>query len=260
MATRSFLQHPQSASFHIDVDTDLDLDATTPIRSFDVRAAVDLDATFANPDHPLITAERELNLPPPLPTPYRRASVPSAPHPESHGSLAPTAMEVPQSYFASFPTPANGIKAPPLCIVSTAGSMSRTSHAELFVLPEPASRSGMSFPKIAVMCGALAVAAALVAFTAALSADTSSDVAVNAGAVNGGAANAGAVNAALHNAAAPQQESTAIPRRTEPRSAALTPETAKLFAPADPSSDWRARLLANQSPGSGVTNRAKAQH
>lgn len=91
MATRSFHHSPQSSSFEIDIDTDLDLDATTPIRSFDVRAAFDFDQTFANPDHPLITAERELSrererrsspppppifAAPPLPPSYRPPPAP----------------------------------------------------------------------------------------------------------------------------------------------------------------------------------------
>ncbi len=253
MTTRSHHHSPPSTSFEIDIDTDLDtdldLDATTPVRSFDVRAAFDFDQTFANPDHPLITAERDIcrerertSSPPPPPVfaapppsyrpapppPYRRASSHSA-HPESQGSLAPTAMELPHSYFASFPTPANGIKAPPLSIVST----STMPRMEILVEPAPFQR-GMSGAKIALMFGALAFAAALVAFTAAMSAD--SDVAARP------------VNESVHHAAIPQAETTSIPMAAEPaRTVALSPETAQLFAPADPNTDWRARLQQGQA-------------
>ena len=69
MGTR-FNWRDDATSFDIDMDEacardqgGLDLDATTPIRGFDVRAAFaagedNFDRTVANPDHPLITADR----------------------------------------------------------------------------------------------------------------------------------------------------------------------------------------------------------
>lgn len=275
MATRSTWRD-DSTSFDIDVDSELDLDATTPVRSFDVRAAFDFDQTVANPDHPLITAEREIwnrerarestPLPvlAPMPSIYavpQRAAPRHVPatrpstHPESHGSLAPTAMEVPQSYFR-VPTPASGVKAPPLSIVSSA-----TMHhaaAPMFLEAQPARRL-MSPGKIAVMCGALAVAAAVAAFTVASGADSGMDP--NAPPLAHESRSPLSVQANVHNAAAaPQPETTAIPTRMQTgvqnAAAPLPPDMATLLAaPTDPSADWRVRLTQGQ--GSTGTSDAK---
>lgn len=247
MATRSHWRD-DSTSFDIDVDADLDLDATTPVRSFDVRAAFDFDRTVANPDHPLVTAEREIwnrersriSPPPPAPLPPPRYGN----NPESIGSLAPTAMELPRSHFPSF-TPSSGTKAPPLSIVSH-----RPQHAVPFVLAAEPAKPRMSAGMITMMCGALAVAAAVVAFTAA-------------GGMDSGVSNASAPQPETNVApqpetnAAPQPETTAIPARAQNQSAratALPADVAQLFVPPSaPNADWRARLMQNQGARTGAT-------
>ena len=211
MLTRSPFRSPPVTSFDIEVDMD---ELSTPVRPLDVRAAFDFDQTVANPDHPLLTAEREL---------FGRAepSYPRAAQCESVGSIAPMAMELPRSIVPRAPRTPN---AAPLSIVTPGWTVADAEPAKPFMTPG----------RMVMMCGSLAVVAAIAAFGAARSADDAG------GPVATSAASPRSMGI-TRNAAAPPPAEMPLPAAREVPRAEVVP----MVIPADPSgADWKSRLVS----------------
>jgi hypothetical protein len=262
MATRPRSRSSMPTSFDIEIE----VEEPTPIRPYDL-AALDLDSTVANPDLSLLDAERELCerergrvLPPPrfqsshFPVmrvaPESRPSArvapesrPSArvvppsllpiPTAEPSGSLAPMAMEMPETFIPRLAPPPMNIAAPPLDV-----GLSSWPMEEALVLSRPASRG-----RIILMCGALAAVAAIAVFAVSKRADDDSGPPFR----HEDRASLGINVVTGVNAAAPPPAATEIPfaKASAPATAFVPPQGVALEKSG---SDWTSRIASKPAP------------